>query len=107
MVTDPKKIEAMNNWPVPKSFKELRVFLGLASNYKKFIRKFGAISKILTNLLKKNNFGWHDGAHKAFDLLKKAFYEAPVLALPNFNKTFVLEIDACAIGLEAMLKKTH
>lgn len=56
MVTDPK-IEAMNNWPVPKSFKELRVFLGLASNYKKFIRKFGVISRILINLLKKITLG--------------------------------------------------
>jgi hypothetical protein len=96
VVTDPKKIEAMKNWPVSKSFKELRVFLGLASNCKKFIRKFGVISRILINLLKKNNFRWHDGAHEAFDLLKKALYKAPVLALPNFNKTFVLEIDACA-----------
>jgi hypothetical protein len=57
VVTDPKKIEAMKNWPVPKSFKELRVFLGLASNYKKFIRKFGVISRILINLLKKITLG--------------------------------------------------
>jgi hypothetical protein len=52
----------VKNLPIPKSLKELRGFLGLVSYYKNFIRRFGVISKPLIDLLKKNNFRWHDEA---------------------------------------------
>jgi hypothetical protein len=70
VATDPKKMEPIQEWPVPKSIKELRGFLGLASYYRKFIRKFGIISKPLTHMFKNNNFRWHEGALKAFYNLK-------------------------------------
>jgi hypothetical protein len=70
VATDPKKMEAIQEWPVPKSIKELRGFLGLASYYQKFIRKFGIISKLVTDMFKNNNFLWHEGAMEAFYNLK-------------------------------------
>ena len=68
--TDPKKIEAMLNSPVPKSIKELRSFLGLAGYYRKFMRKFAEKGKPLTDLLKKGAFMWHNQAQQTFDILK-------------------------------------
>lgn len=44
-------------------------------------------------------------AWATFDQLKRALYEALMLALPNFHKVFVLEINVCAIGLGAVLSQ--
>jgi hypothetical protein len=105
VATDKKKIEVVANWPTPQYLKELRGFLGLAGYYRKFIRHFGIISKPLTDLPKKNNYGWNTQAQQAFMVLKKALCDALVLTLPDFSKTFVLETDAYDYGLEAVLSQ--
>lgn len=74
----------MRDWPQPKNLKQLREFLGLAGYYRQFIKSYGMISKPLTNLLKKDGFGWIGEAEQAFTDLKYALSNAPVLALPNF-----------------------
>lgn len=92
----------MKNLSISHFVNELRGFLGL-TGYKKFIRGFGFSNKPLIELLKKNNFSWNEKAQSTFDKIKKALCEAPILALLNFNNVFVLETDACATGLRAIL----
>jgi hypothetical protein len=102
--TDPSKVSAISNWPIPANVKELRSFLGLAGYYKKFVRNFGIISKPLTELLKKNTiFLWTSEHDKAFSALKEALINSIVLVLPDFSKTFAIETDACGVGVGAVL----
>lgn len=57
----------------------------------------------ITNLLRKNNFQWNEEAGKAFHELKKILVTAPVLVYPNFELPFVMETDACEVGVGAVL----
>lgn len=102
--TDPTKLQAITDWPVPTSVKELRGFLGLASYYRKFVRHFGILAEPLTALLKKHSlFIWTSEHDTAFHQLKQALCQSPVLALPNFSRPFYIETNASDHGIGAVL----
>lgn len=105
---EPSKIQAMLQWPTPTSVKELRGFLGLTGFYRKFIKDYASIATPLTTLLCKDAFEWTEASQAAFDKLKLAMTRAPILALPNFSKPFVVEIDASQTTMGAVLvQKGH
>jgi hypothetical protein len=104
VATDPDKIQAVLQWPSPSSVWDLRSFLRLAGYYRRFVKHFGLISKPLTKLLRKGAiFVWTDVQEQAFVALKEALTSAPVLALPDFTKPFVVETDASGYGIGAVL----
>ncbi|XP_070681683.1 uncharacterized mitochondrial protein AtMg00860-like [Malus domestica] len=102
---DLTKLEAIAPWHIPTSVKALRGFLGLTGYYQKFIPQFGKIVSPLTVLTKKDNFKWSTEATVAFNNLKQAMLSPQLLALPDFNKPFVIESDALRHGIGVMLQQ--
>uniref|UniRef100_A0A8K9UIS2 Gypsy retrotransposon integrase-like protein 1 n=1 Tax=Oncorhynchus mykiss TaxID=8022 RepID=A0A8K9UIS2_ONCMY len=103
---DPAKVQAVIDWPVPKSRVELQRFLGFANFYRRFIRNFGQVAAPLTALTSvKTCFKWSVSAQGAFDLLKNRFTSAPILVTPDVSRQFVVEVDASEVGVGAILSQ--
>ncbi|GJU11722.1 putative reverse transcriptase domain-containing protein [Tanacetum coccineum] len=97
---DPAKIKSFKDWASPKTPMEIRQFLGLAGYYRRFIEGFSKISKSITKLTqKKVKFNWGDKQEAAFQLLKENLYNAPILALPEGAKNFIVYCDTSHKGL--------
>ena len=58
---EPSRIATIQDWPVPKSFKQVQVFLGFANFYRRFINRYSAIARPLTGLLKGSQNGKKKG----------------------------------------------
>ena len=100
--TDPDKLKALSDWPVPNNVKKLRSFLGFAGYYRRFIKDYAKIAKPLNDLLighpthKQSNskrkrsvpWQWGETQQKAFDTLKLMLSTPPVLAYADFKKIF-------------------
>ena len=83
ITTDPEKLKTVWEWPQPTCITELRQFLGLCSYYKHFILHFAHIAAPLHQLLESRQpFKWTLAGDVAFQQLKRALVEAPVLGYP-------------------------
>jgi len=104
--TDPRKIEAVKDWPVPSKVKELQSFLGFCNYYRRFIKGFAIIAAPLHSLLSKGKrFIWNKEHQEAFNRLKILLTSAPILALPNPNEKYYLETDASHFALGCVLSQ--
>ena len=105
MRTDPHKIEAVAEWPVPISRKDLQRFLGFANFYLWFICNYSQVATPLTQLTStKLPFLWSPEADTAFATLKNRFTSAPILIQPDPERQFVVEVDASDSGVGAEIR---
>ena len=101
---NPRLVVAVQEFPVPRTPKATRRFLGLASFYRKFIPQFAAVANPLHNLTRRDTvFVWSPECQQAYQELKIRLTSAPIVAYQNFKLDFVLETDASIKGLGAVL----
>nr|GEU98852.1 DNA-directed DNA polymerase [Tanacetum cinerariifolium] len=92
---DRAKIDVIAKFPYPTNVKELRSFLGHAGFYRRFIKDFSMISKLMTKLLMKDaKFDFSDDCKKAFNILKEKLTTTPIIISPEWNVPFELMCDA-------------
>lgn len=104
ITTDPDKVSAIRNWPVPKNVKQVRGFLGIAGWYRRFIENFSTVVFPITETLSnKKKYSWTPDAQNAFDKIKELLSSSPILANPDFSKKFFLHCDASDYGIGAVL----
>src|SRR5882724_12254374 len=91
---DMAKTDAVSVWPTPTNLKAVQAFLGFANFYRRFIVGFSNIVIPLIRLTCKDTlFTWGPDHTKAFDMLKAAFTQAPILAHFNPDNPIVVETD--------------
>lgn len=100
------KVKTILDWKPPKTVRQLQSFLGFANYYRRFIRDYSTIATPLTRLTKKSiPYYWDTEANAAFEKLKLAFTQAPVLRHPNPKAAYVVEADASNVGVGAVLSQ--
>ncbi|XP_078241708.1 uncharacterized protein LOC144586777 [Pogona vitticeps] len=100
------KIEAVRDWPRPSTKKKVKSFLGLVGYYRKFIPRFSEIAAPLTDLTRKtadDRIPWTSDCEAAFQRLKEALINYPVLRAPDFDREFIIYTDASNSGVGAVL----
>jgi hypothetical protein len=101
---DPEKVRAVADWRVPKDVHGVRSFLGLANYFRRFLQSHSKMVVPLTNLTRKDKcWEWTEECQEAFEKVKHALTNAPVLAPPELGKPFEMVLDASGVGLGAVL----
>jgi hypothetical protein len=105
MKMDPVKIAGIMEWPEPKNLKQTQVFLGFINFYRRFVRGYSEIAKLLTRLTGKEGWRWGAEQKEAFQKLKNRIAEDIVLALPTDEGKFQLAADASDGATGAVLEQ--
>ncbi len=105
--TDPRLVSKIREHPRPTSKKEVRSFLGVVNYYRRFIQGCAEIAAPLYSLTDQNNTPmlWTDECEQAFVTLKDQLAAAPVLAIADTSKQFIVHTDASAHAIGAVLSQ--
>ena len=111
---DPSRVQAIQDWPKPESFRDIQVFLGFANFYRGFIQSYSKVVAPITDLLvgmrggrKTGKFEWTISAEQAFHKLKACFMSAPLLQHYDPEKQARVETDASKQAAGGVLSQAY
>ncbi|MBN3326358.1 TDRD5 protein, partial [Atractosteus spatula] len=106
---DSFKVSAINDWPVPHNLKQIQHFLAFANLYRCFIRNLSSVLEPITALTCNGPYfvKWNPEANRAFFRLIQLYSSAPLLRHPDPSLPFIVEVDAFAYGIGAVLSQCH
>ena len=101
---DQAKVSIIKNMMPLTTVKGIRIFLGHAGFYRRFIRDFSKIVQPLCRLLEKDTmFNFDESCHNSFEEIKSRLVEAPIMAKPDWNREFEIMCDASDFAMGAVL----
>ena len=104
---DPKKLEAVESWPTPQTVTQVRSFLGFTNYFRRFIQGYADLASLLDEIIGKGaHFLWNGQRQAAFEQLKKALLQAPVLQLADVSRPFRVYTDASDTSIAAVLMQS-
>jgi hypothetical protein len=102
------RIATIEDWPTPKSVKDVQVLMGFTNFYRRFVKKYAKVTAPISDLLKKEASGkweWTQHAEIALQKLKRAFTEAPILQHFDPEKPITLQTDASGFAIAGILNQ--
>jgi hypothetical protein len=103
---DPKKVKAIEEYPVSKTVRDIRAFIRLAGYYRLHVPNFAGLAKPLTTLTKKDvPFVWTQECQQVFNELKRILSTEPLLVYPDFSQPFIVACDASTKAIGAVLSQ--
>lgn len=116
--SNPKKVDAIAKFPIPRTLKDLRSFLGMSGYYRRFVKDYAKMAKPLTKLLRgedgrlpkhlsaKKEITLDEEAIKGFrKIINSLVSEDLLLRYPDFSREFQLTTDASNYALGAVLEQ--
>jgi hypothetical protein len=101
-----KKIKIVKDYPRPTTTKAVESFLDFCSYFRRYLKGYSDITKSLRELLKQNvKYQWTPECEETFQNLKQALITAPILAMPDFNREFILTTDASNFAVSYILSQ--
>ena len=111
IIPDPERVEDILSWSIPANAEQLSRWLGMMGYLRSFIRHYSELTSCLDRLRnvdnKTFNSLWSQKHVAAIELLKRALAHCPMLRHPDWNKLFVIAIDACNTGIGGVLYQPH
>lgn len=108
ILPDDSKLKSVHKYPVPHDKDSVKRFAAFANYYRKFIPNFAELAQPLTELNRKRvNFEWKEKHQKAFERLKNCLITPHILQYPDFEKEFIIKVDASSLGCAGVLLQKH
>jgi hypothetical protein len=100
-----EKVKDLLKYTSPLTTKQTHSFVGLGSYHRKFIPNYASIAAPLIQEANEKIMVWTDQCQQAFNKIQHLLTNEPILQLPDFERSFILESDGSQFGAGSVLSQ--